>query len=272
MVARKTPKLPHGSEIPIREWLHQIGAVNIQYCGNADGPPDFVVGFRDEEIAIEATLLHDPKGWGKTREIAFERQLSRLIKEVALKDANAPRWHVICEYDPAERYPPRPNRRQWKDAIRMALRTKGPGQTLQLLSSEEKRGRGVTLHLIPASNDGSLSPVSVDEGFMVMPTLTERTLACITHKTKKQHYGSRSHRYDRWWLVLDDEIFMAPMASLARQEICQIETLVRQLDDKAAWSKIVLVTRFQPTLRTGKLPMSFHPLWQDPRHPALPPL
>ena len=269
-MTEKNRQTPKGSEIPIRDWLQQIGAKDIQYLGDGDGPPDFVVRFSDQEIAVEVTLLHDPKGWGKTREIAFERELNALIEQVAREDAHAPRWHVVCEYDPVEPRPPRSTCRQWKANVRQALRTRGPGQELQLLCPEKKRGRGIRLLLIPAGNAGGLAPVQVDEGFMVMPTLTEQVLACISRKTDKLQRGFRSDHYDRWWLVFDDEILIAPMAAIGKGERSQIETSVRQCHDNESWSKIVLVNRFQPSRDSATFPKSFHPLWEDPKHPALP--
>ena len=65
----KNRNRPKDSEIPVEEWLRQIGATNIRYTGGlSQGPPDFVIEYCGEEIAVEVTLLHDVEGWGRTTE------------------------------------------------------------------------------------------------------------------------------------------------------------------------------------------------------------
>ena len=168
-MAGKQQEGPRGSEVSIKEWLKQIGATEIRYVGDEEGggPPDFLMKYTDEEIAVEVTLLHDSEGWSKTEECAFERKLRHLIEEVSMEEVNAPRWHSRCEYDPREPRPPRSDCEGWKGKVRQALRTPGAGGNFQLLSPGRMRGCGVYLNLVPASNEGSFSGLSVDRGYLV---------------------------------------------------------------------------------------------------------
>ena len=121
-MGRKRQDGPKDSEISVCEWLEQIGATEIRFVGNdvGGGPPDFVVKYAGEEIAVEVCLLHDSDGWDRTEKHAFEQELRCLIKEVS-KEENAPRWHSSCEYDPREPYPPRKSCKEWKEKVRKAL-------------------------------------------------------------------------------------------------------------------------------------------------------
>ena len=263
---------PKGSEVSIEEWLKQIGATEIRYVGDEDGggPPDFLMKYADEKIAVEVTLLHDSEGWRRDKERAFERELGHLIEEVSMEEGNAPRWHSRCEYDPREPRPPRSDCKGWKGKVRQALRTPGMGGNFQLLSPERMRGRGVYLNLVPASNEGSFAGVSVDRGYLVGPILAERVVACVKEKTNKIRQGKRSKKYGRWWLVFDDEMLRAPVGVLGADERKTIKKRVQKTDGREQWSKIVMVSRFQPTPPPSKPPKWFYALWEDPRHPALP--
>lgn len=260
---------PKDSEISVCEWLKQIGATDIQYVGDGDGPPDFLVKYMDEEIAVEVTLLHDSAGWSRTKKHAFERELRRLIEEVS-KEENAPRWHSHCEYDPREPHPPSKNGKGWREKARKALRARGPGGDFQLLSPKRRRGRGVTLQLWPASNKGSFAGVSEDEGFLVQSVLAERIAAGVEEKAKKVRQGKRAKEYKQWWLVFDDEVLIAPVRKLAEDERAIIEAGVRECVGREQWSKIVLVSRFQTTPPPPKRPKWFYAPWEDHEHPALP--
>ena len=37
--------------------------------------------YAGEEVAVEVCLLHDRKGWDKTREIAFRKEVEKLMAE-----------------------------------------------------------------------------------------------------------------------------------------------------------------------------------------------
>lgn len=264
---------PKGSEIPIGQWLRQIGARNVQYVGSKDqdGPPDWVIEYEGETVAIEVCLLHDPAGWGKTREIvAFERELAKLIEEESVRGAKARQWHARCEYDPRESKSSIREQEEWKSKARKALRTRGLGGDFQLLRPELTNGRGVVLELIPASSKGGFAGVSVDEGHIVEETLTERMIAETRKKTEKVRNGGRAKSYGRWWLVFDDEVLIAPIEVLAASEQARIATTVQNSIDRNLWSKIVLVSRFQAVRSTQTPSKWFWVPWEDARHPPLP--
>ena len=78
------------------------------------------------------------------------------------------------------------------------------------------------LELVPASNEGCFLGVSVDEGCMVGETLAERIVEEIRKKTGRVRNGTRAKRSDRWWLVFDDEILIAPIKVLDVSERARI--------------------------------------------------
>ena len=270
-MTRQRSDSPKDSEISVEEWLQQVGATEICFSGGSrkEGPPDFIVEYAGEEIAIEVCLLHDRKGWEKTREIAFRKEVEKLIAEESKKTEGAPRWHPRIEYDP--RQPESSiSDRKWKKNARRALRTSGPGGEFQLLSTDKVRGRGVILELVPTSNEGCFLGVSVDEGCMVGETLAERIVEEIRKKTGRVRNGTRAKRYDRWWLVFDDEILIAPIKVLDVSERARIAAEIRKCSYRGQWSKIVLVSRFQ-TVPTPQKPQKwFYTLWEEPRHSRLP--
>ena len=272
-MAGKRHDIPQGSEVPVREWLKQIGATDIRYVGDGDGPPDFLVKYREEEIAVEVTLLHDSDGWSRTEKHAFEQELGHLlghlIEEVS-KEENAPRWHSRCEYDSREPHPPRRNCKELKEKIREVLLTRGWGGEFQLLSPERRRGRGVILELWPASNEGSFVGVSEDEGCLTASDLAECIAARVEEKAKKVRQGKRTKAYEHWWLVFDDEVLVMPIGELPENERAIIEARVRECAGREQWNKIVLVGRFQTTPLPPKCPKWFYAPWEDHEHPALP--
>ena len=98
---------------------------------------------------------------------------------------------------------------------------------VQLLSAEDMRGRGIVLTLLRASNEGSFNGVDEDEGMMVGSVLEERIRACVKEKTGKVAQSARAQQYDRWWLVLDDEVLVAPKRVMRKDEQRHIEDSVR---------------------------------------------
>ncbi len=268
-MAKKPMNCPKGSEISIGEWLDQIRATKKYVGRDGDGPPDWKIQYEGTTIGVEVTLLHNTEGWGRTKETAFERELKRLIKE-ASKEGDQ-RWHARCEYDPRVPRPPSSNDPTWKERVRDALESAIGGE-FQLLPEEDIRRRGVVLTLDPATNEGSFSGVSRDVGSVVVPTLTERIVACVKEKVEKIRKSERACRYRQWWLVFDDEIVIAPIHQiLSVDERSRIEASVRECSDTVRLSKIVLVSRFQTTPPSAKQDMWFYAPWEDPRHPPLPP-
>ncbi len=105
---------------------------------------------------------------------------------------------------------------------------------------------------------------------MLERTLTERVTACVKEKTEKVAKGSRTHQYETWWLVLDDEALIAPKRVMGTEAQAQIEEGVRTCAGRSQWSKIVVMSRFQTEEGPGKKPIWFWPVWEEPGHARLP--
>ena len=269
-MAEKQKNSPKGSEKKIDAWLDQIGATTKKYVGGngSGGPPDFVIQYDGDTIAVEATLLCDPQGWGMKKEIAFEKLLRRLIHAVSAEGEDMPRWHATCEYDHRVSRPPKSGNVELKRRVRDALRSCAGGE-FQLLPDEHVRGRGIVLELVPASNRGGLSGVSVDEGAIVAETLSDRLVAIVKKKAGTVRKGPRSGKYTQWWLVVDDAVLRAPIRTLTLQERDEIDTRVQESDGISTWSKVVMVggSRTGPDRTLAYL---FYAPWEDARYPLLP--
>ena len=289
---------PKESERTAEQWLRQIGAKNIQFLGDKreDGPPDYVIEYASEKIAVEVTLLHHNDGWGNRDEIAFGRKLHDFIAGV-LEDENAPRWHVLqAEYDPREHKPPKTRKEHvwWKERLKTTLLSDVPPGTcleVQLMRPEARQGRGISLGLIRAGNEGGpvlrrpgALDVTTDEGCWLGASLIERMTEAVRDKSRKvanaRGRGSRAARYGRWWLVLDDEVMIAPNSILEADERRGVEETIRYVNRDGTWSKVVLVSRFQPAgdlcgapdLETlQEQPKWYWPVWEAAEHPPLPP-
>ena len=260
-------------------WLQQVGCTSIEHVGDAahEGPPDFVAEFRGEEVAVEASLLQEQaeddahgQGWRETERIAFESALRDTIRGYYEENPDAPQWHIVCEFDPQEDGPPKLHtKRGHRARDRVAEALSGNLSTpLQLLPESRRRGRGVTLDLWPTSGEWWLGPVGSDEGGYL--PLADRVADVVADKTEKVANGRRASRYDRWWLVLDDEVLIVPYTLLDDRERREIKAQVRECPGRERWSKIVLVSRFQSEPPPPKLPKHHWPLWEHPDDPALP--
>lgn len=258
---------PEGSEIPIEEWLRQIGAENIRYCGgdSSNGPPDFLIEYGDEEIAVEGTLLHDTKGWIRKREAVIDRVAQRLYEE-AYKEGFA--WHGFIEYDSQESENAIEDR-SWQERMRKALRSEYGG-AFQLLSPEKQKGRGVVLRLCLADNEGGINPIRTDAGSWTASALLKGLVYQIPKKAEKVDNSENAKRYKLWWLVFDDEILIAPKDVLSEHEIQHVQKQVQICPGAKRWSKIVLMSRFQTVPPPAKPPKWFWSLQEDPNHKFLP--
>ena len=262
---------PKDSEIPVGEWLEQIGAAAIEYVGDdaGGGPPDYTIEYGGERIAVEVRLLDDGIGWPAEKKRAFERELKDFIEEVAA-GKNAPKWHACVEYDPDEPGPPKRGDKTWRETVREALASEQLMEEVQLVPPEKRRGRGIVLTLLRASNQGSFNGLEEDEGHLVARTLTERVTACVNEKAEKVARGSRAQQYETWWLVLDDEVLIAPKWVMSKEEQAQIEESVRACPGRNQWSKIVVMSRFQTVEPPERQAKWFWTVWEDPRHAPLP--
>ena len=262
---------PKDSEIPVGEWLEQIGAAAIEYVGDdaGGGPPDYTIEYGGERIAVEVRLLDDGIGWRAEKKRAFERELKAFIEEASAEE-NAPKWHAWAEYDPDEPEPPKRGDRTWRETVRKALASDKPMEEVQLVPPEKRRGRGIVLSLLGASKAGSFNGLSEDIGMILEPVLEERIKACVKEKTGKVAQGARAQQYKTWWLVLDDEVLIAPKWVMSKEEQAQIEESVRTCPGRGQWSKIVVMSRFQTEEGPGKQTKWFWPVWEEPGHARLP--
>lgn len=257
------------SEATCKDWLAQIGATDICFVGDQHGPPDFEARYRDELIAVEVTRTKERIGWSRELEFAFAKQLEDYIQEITNEIRNCPRWHASCEYDPRETRPPRKNDRYWRDQVRRALQERGHGGEFQLLPRGKINGRGVRLRLHPATDEGSFTSVQIDEAIFVASELGMCIAEDIRRKTVRVNNGNRSRKYNRWWLVLSDEICMSYPSALGDDSIHHIRQATQRSVGIAQWSKVVLLAR-HAGVDPSKRPVPFIPLWEGPLQDPLP--
>ena len=228
-----------GSEVPVGSWFEKVGAVDVQYVGDDEGPPDYLVRFGGDEVAVEVTRLSNNRGWPEKRRIAFERELDDVICKVA-NEKGAPRWHSWCEYDPCVPRPPK-KRGAWRELVEQCLRTPGPGGEVQLIPDVSRVGRGVVLGYMPAGNAGSFTGVSEDMGIRPVGAVTDRVTVVVASKARKAKKGPRTQGFSRWWLVLDEEIVY--VHSVLGREWSNVEKRVRFCEGIEQWNKVVLYNR-----------------------------
>ena len=257
------------SEATCKDWLAQIGATDIRFVGDQHGPPDFEATYRDELIAVEVTRTKERIGWLREFECAFAKQLEEYIEETTNGTRNCPRWHASCEYDPRETRPPGKNDRYWRDQVRKALQQRGRGGEFQLLPQGKMNGRGVRLRLHPATDEGSFTSVQIDEAIFVASELGTCIAEDIRIKTAKVKNGNRLGKYNRWWLVLSDEICMSNPSALRDDSIHHIRQATQRSVGIAQWSKVVLLAR-PADVDPSKRPVHFIPLWEGPLQDPLP--
>ena len=249
---------PRGSETRAQEWLERV-ASDVRYVGEGEGPPDFVVDFHGNEVAVEVMRMLDGEGWPREQRVAFERELEAVVDSVK-NERGAPRWHVHCEYDPSERRPPKP-KGEWAERVLNALRRPGAGGEIQLLPDTSRVGRGVVVEYLSASNDGSFSGVNEDTGIFVAGTASARIASCVGQKAQKVRKGTRARSYSRWWLLLEDEVVIVHNA--LGDEWSIMEDSVRCCEGIDQWSKVVLLSRYtgESTAlyeRSSELPLARH--------------
>ena len=229
---------PRGSEAQAKEWLEQV-ANDVDYVGDGEGPPDFVVRFGGQEVAVEVTRMLDGEGWPPEQRIAFERALGAVVRSVR-DEPGRPRWHVWCEYDPRE---PRPPRRggAWEELVRHALRTPGSAREVQLIPEGSRAGRGIIVEYCPAGNGGSFSGVSEDIGLCSAGTASTRIAASMAEKARKVCNGRRAGRFTYWWLVLVEEVVF--VHGTLGAEWADVVSRVRGCDGIEQWNKVILLSR-----------------------------
>ncbi|MDD9979841.1 MAG: hypothetical protein OXU81_00515 [Gammaproteobacteria bacterium] len=251
--------------------------VELAHVGNAHGPPDFVGRYDGEYIVVEVTRVLPSEGWGLTKEQAFAARLRTLAAQVYREAPNGPRWHIQCEYDPAQPCPP-PRSANWQAEARRALSAPGPGGSFQLVPPDRQQGYGLELHLTPMPPSGAFGHLPEHDPALVASALGSAPLeellsalpCVIAQKTSDLHSRSRYRSCDRWWLILDDDILLAPASFLTVPERDRVCRCVTECSDIASWSKVVLYNRRQPTPPPDPAPGWFWAIWECPAHAPLP--
>ena len=269
------------SENLIHEWLVAIikddggtkddvefvGDRNKGVPGKRQSPPDFVLTYKDQKIAVEVTLL-EPGGTHKkwiTAEKSMEKKLNKLTREIASDNGTCP-WYFVCEYDP--NYPPPPGR--FEDIKPQAMKAFREGEPLsehQLLP-DKKKGYGIELKLVHrVKKDGTPGEVTSCFGILLEDQLENRLSDVIRSKEEKiTDEVKKEYDGHLWWLVLDDRILLANKSFLHDKEVENIVQHVGKLINRDLWDKVVFVSRWRrvwaiwENLCTAELPID--PVWQ----------
>ena len=251
------------SEKLTQEWLHQVGANSISFCGgpSSGGPPDFVFDYFGETVVAESRHLPDSDGWGPEREIAVSREISRIYEEEFQKGA---RSHVIPKYDTRQPFSAMRDR-SWKDRARKAMWPKSE-MKIQLLQPEKIPDgyRGVVLWVMPASNNGGCASINKDcGGLEEESTLPRQIIDAANEKAQKIRNSNRCSTCNRKWLVLEARAFLRQSNALRIKEEVQESHFVRQ------WDKVVLISRLcEPYYRLPPPNLYFWTLWESTnQHP-----
>ena len=276
------------SEHVVGAWLRQIGATDRRPVGKkrkgekqTQGPPDWLVNYGGETIAVEVTLVRDNKdGWPRDMEMAVEKKLCELVEQASLEHGSPLAWQVVCEYAP-ELPAEMMGTGTWEQRALGILRRAASAAPIlleELMLPKDRirdHGWGVGLCVIagPAAENSGLVQVSNGRGHLVGTAMVENASAAIELKTKKvrnsRARGESSQLYDKWWLVLDDELLMVP--DLQDDEWKGIDSEIRRCPGIDTWSKVVLVSRFQPVHTTQPMNRWYHAFSGDTTHPPLPP-
>ena len=271
--------LPKSESAAIR-WFKavgsRIGLSHLEHVGDGPGPPDFVAIYDNEIVAIEVRLLVPSAGWSLTKEMGFASRLRKLIAEVYDASPAGPKWHVICEYDPSQPCPS-PSCTTWKTEARRLLNTPGLGGRFPLLPCSQQKGDGLELILIPVPPEAARGHlpeheqglVASSHGSAPLSELVAVLPSVIAEKTNKVRNRTRYKSCPQWWLLLDDDILIAPASILRPDERKSIFKAVAECPDISFWSKAVLFNRRQPTPPPDLPPGWFWVLWESTAHSPL---
>ena len=234
---------PRGSEVAVEQWLRgRPGLTDLRFVGNqGEGPPDYIARFHGRSVAVEVTKMSLESGWPEKYRIAFERELRAVVQSVK-EDPRAPRWHVLCSYDPRQPRPPRRNG-DWRRRIRTALWNSGSRGKLQLIDESSRVGSGVVVEYLPAGNDGSLPLVNEVGAYLVAGAASERIAEEVRKKAGKVRSSPAARGFrGQWWLVLDDDVvrFHSELNDREWQSIREFVGACK--GELAIWSKVVLVS------------------------------
>ena len=267
---------PKGSEIPTKIWLKQIGMKRIMFVGLVgEGPPDFTGEYLEEKVAVEACLFDNESVWGRRTETAVKEMLGSLILEVQSEEGIVPGFHWFCEYDEQDRPPKKTDRKSLKKKIREVVRsveTDGAwGREFRISAQDKSDGRGITL--IPcgqATNETTINGWGADAGRILYDDELARQIAdLVSEKARKVRKSERAQAFDRWWLILDDDVTFAMDIPSPSSESVFLKH-IHEAEGFELWSKIVLLSRMRDTALPPDSPLWFKPLWEDSRCPPLP--
>jgi len=131
--------------------------------------------------------------------------------------------------------------------------------------------------LTPASHEAALGHLREHDPCLVTSAaggapvheLANALPRVIAEKASKVRSRARYRSCTQWWLVLDDDILIAPSWILSSEERTAISERVAQCPDVALWSKVVLFNRWQPTPPPAPAPGWFWTLWESDPHSPL---
>ena len=247
---------PKGSEIAVESWLRRRpGITDVRFVGDeGEGPPDFLAHFHGRCVAVEVTKRGCKSGWPEKYRIAFERELRAVVQSVK-DDPRAPRWHVLCSYDPCQPKPPNRNG-DWKRRLRTALMRSGGGGKIQLIEESLRVGDGVVVEYLAAGNEGSLPFVSEDSGYGMASAASQRIAEEVRRKAAKVRSSPIACNFGgQWWLALDDEVVRLHSALSEWEWRAIRESVGAANEDAEVWSKVILVSE-----RTG----NWTTIWERP--------
>ena len=274
----------------VYEWLQQIGYCDIDHLKDGRDPPDFVARKSGKKIAVETRRLPELEkqdGWQRVVR-AIDKKMQQLVREAAAKGFS---WTANIEYDDSQS--PDVMRGDWweKVAIKHLLLDEESLQQIcrqqqnqycnygsrhyyeiQIIPADKQQGYGVVLGLIP-SKEGCFMGVYPCAGVIVAPTLTERVANAVKGKTEKVknkiNREASAGGYDEWWLVLVDEILVAPKEALLDEERASLESSIAKEIDQDIWDRLVLVSPARAKEYPDIQSKWSWLLWEDPRLPSI---
>ncbi len=251
---------PDESEVWAEEWLKRQGYDDIQWQ-QPDDPPDFVVGGHCAVEVMRLNRIITPGNGGPTKsEYGARKPLRDYINETLAKLAppgNAGKsWNIDCEYDLTK---PWPKKQMVHSQISKALKPLMAPYNYSVLSSMFARHFDHDKHAVDeisfphlclecgiclALTEFSYSPegfflanVSDGKGGQVAYELKEGVEHSLRVKSKKIRDQNKKNKYSSWWLILIDNVCLAPLQILSEDELSLIRD--QNLD---FWSRVVVVS------------------------------
>lgn len=245
------------------QWLKRQGYDDVQQP--SCDPPDFVVA---GQYAVEVTRLNPIITVGDDdKRIKSESEaripLANFIKETLAKlgsPGNTGRcWGINCEYDFTK---PLPTKKTVRSQVSEVLKPLLAPYNVSVISSMHKRyfdhdkhsgdelcclgfphlclECGICLELTEFSYSPEgffLANVSDDEGSQVAYDLKEGVEHSLRRKSETIRKQNKKDKYSSWWLILVDNVCLAPLQILSEDELSFI--LKQNFD---FWSRAVIVS------------------------------